>query len=259
MRAVQDVSDMIRQAGRIGKGSHSRMCEHVILLGDFNTRFQFEVPGIIYSHGVDRDFGYYAHKRHVARVESLLQFFRELGLRVASSQFELGFTRHVWKFGPGDSGSKLDHVCVSEGMSVDHLALDKELFGCVDHCDHFPIVGTLTTCVDTSDLAVRCEKAGKHNRISKNANISFEFVKGHLGPQVQRKLTEDKTFLHDFGCLIFSDCLQYQFCLHNVDIFSTLSDGVDLIKHAVRECGVFALSKKSYEFEVDEKLKEVMR
>eukprot|EP00973_Karenia_brevis_P062745 8723855-Karenia_brevis.AAC.1 len=63
---------MIVQAGTFGKGSQRKMCDHVVLLGDFNTRFQTVVSGVVEAHGVDHDFGYYAHRRHALRSETLV-------------------------------------------------------------------------------------------------------------------------------------------------------------------------------------------
>eukprot|EP00973_Karenia_brevis_P004249 583429-Karenia_brevis.AAC.1 len=59
-----------------------------------------------------------------------------------------------------------------------------------------------------------------------------------IGQSLPDKSVNDKPFLFDSGCQIFSDSLQYKSCLqdaHGMDLLS--QGGAALIKHAVRDSG----------------------
>ena len=61
--AVQEMTHVLREAGMVGRGISKPMCKHVLVVGDFNTRFQFEVPGMIQRHAIDHAIGFHAHKK----------------------------------------------------------------------------------------------------------------------------------------------------------------------------------------------------
>eukprot|EP00973_Karenia_brevis_P001408 190779-Karenia_brevis.AAC.1 len=87
---------LLHEISYVGQGASRRMCKNIMLLGDFNTRFQYEVPNVIMPSAVDISSDYHTHRVMQNRTDELVTFMSKNGFRVGSSEFDLGPTRHSW-------------------------------------------------------------------------------------------------------------------------------------------------------------------